>query len=127
GGAEILLLAAADPAQPYGGTLAWPRDADAERLPLARAPGAYVVLADGAPALFVERGGRGLITLPAFGDPEVARLSLAVLPRLLAPTGPLRELRLERVDRVPPAESTLGEALRGLGFRPSYRSWLLRP
>ena len=124
---EIVILAAADPAQPYGGTLAWPRDTDAERLPLARVPGAYVVLADGAPALFVERGGRGLITLPAFAQPEVGRLAIAALPRLLAPSGPLRELRLERVDRMPPADSTLADALRGLGFRPSYRSWLLRP
>jgi ATP-dependent Lhr-like helicase len=127
GGREIVMLAAADPAQPYGATLAWPREGDAERLPLARVPGAYVVLADGAPALFVERGGRGLITLPAFADPEVAGLVLTALPRLLAPLGPLRELRLERVDRLPPAESDLAEALRKLGFRPSYRSWLLRP
>ncbi len=127
GGPEILLLAAADPAQPYGATLPWPRDADAERLPLTRAPGAYLVLADGAPTLFIERGGRGLITLPAFADAEVGQRALAMLPRLLAPGGPLRELRLERVDRLPPAESSLAGALRGLGFRPSYRSWLLRP
>jgi hypothetical protein len=33
---------------------------------------------------------------------------------------------LERVDRVPPAESALAEPLRGLGFRPTYRAWLLR-
>jgi hypothetical protein len=39
----------------------------------------------------------------------------------------MRELRLERVDRVPPAESAIAELLRGLGFRPTYRSWLLRP
>jgi hypothetical protein len=39
----------------------------------------------------------------------------------------LREIRLERVDRVPPAESELAEQLRGMGFRPTYRSWLLRP
>jgi hypothetical protein len=39
----------------------------------------------------------------------------------------MRELRLERVDRIPPAESALAERLRGVGFRPSYRSWLLRP
>jgi ATP-dependent Lhr-like helicase len=126
-GPEILLLAAADPAQPYGATLPWPRDAESERLPLARVPGAYVVLADGAPALYIERSARGLLTLPAFADPEVARLVLGALPRLLAPEGPLRELRLERVDRVPPAESALAEGLRGLGFRPTYRSWLLRP
>jgi ATP-dependent Lhr-like helicase len=96
-------------------------------LPLARVPGAYVILADGAPALYVERGARGLLTLPALADPEVARLALGALRGLLAPAGPLRELRLERVDRVPPAESALAEGLRGLGFRPTYRSWLLRP
>jgi hypothetical protein len=39
----------------------------------------------------------------------------------------MRELRLERVDRLPPAESALAEQLRQIGFRPSYRSWLLRP
>jgi len=126
-GPEIVVLAAADPAQPYGASLPWPRDADAERLPLARVPGAYLVMADGVGALYVERGGRGLVTLPALADPEVGSLAVAALVKLLAPSGPLRELRLERVDRVPPAESSLADALRGLGFRPSYRSWLLRP
>jgi ATP-dependent helicase Lhr and Lhr-like helicase len=125
-GPEIVVLAAADPAQPYGASLPWPRDADAERLPLARVPGAYLVMADGVAALYVERGGRGLVTLPAMADPEVGSLALAALRHLLAPSGPLREFRLERVDRVPPAESSLAGALRGLGFRPSYRSWLLR-
>jgi len=38
----------------------------------------------------------------------------------------MRELRLERVDRVPVAESALGDALRDAGFRPSYRGWILR-
>jgi ATP-dependent Lhr-like helicase len=127
GGPEIVILAAADPAQPYGASLPWPRDAESDRLPLARVPGAYLVMADGAPALYVERGGRGLVTLPALADTVVATLAVGALPRLLAPSGPLRELRLERIDRVPPAESLLAEALRGVGFRPSYRSWLLRP
>jgi ATP-dependent Lhr-like helicase len=127
GGPEIVVLAAADPAQPYGASLPWPRDAEAERLPLARVPGAYLVMADGAAALYVERGGRGLVTLPPMADAEVAALAVGALKRLLAPAGPLRELRLERVDRVPPAESPLAEALRAIGFRPSYRAWLLRP
>jgi ATP-dependent Lhr-like helicase len=127
GGPEILVLAAADPAQPYGASISWPREAEMERLPLSRAPGAYVVLADGAPALYVERGGRGLLTLPAFAEEEVASHAMKALLRLLAPSGPLREVRLERVDRVPPGESALAGALRALGFRPSYRAWLLRP
>ena len=126
GGPRILVLAAADPAQPYGASLAWPRDGDAERLPLLRVPGAYVVLADGAPALYVERGGRGLLTLPAFAASDVAAAAIGALRLLLAPVGPMRELRLERVDRLPPAESALAEALRAIGFRPSYRSWLLK-
>jgi ATP-dependent Lhr-like helicase len=127
GGPRVTLLAAADPAQPYGATLPWPRDEGADRLPLQRAAGAYLVMVDGQAALYVERGGKGLLTLPAFTDAAVAGAALASLPRLLAPAGPMRELRLERVDRVPPAESAIAELLRGLGFRPTYRSWLLRP
>ncbi|HEX2194266.1 MAG TPA: hypothetical protein VHK63_04820 [Candidatus Limnocylindria bacterium] len=122
-----LLLAAADPAQPYGAILPWPRRDEAERLPLQRAAGAYVVLVGGEAALYVERGARGLITLPAADDVAVQEAGLAALPRLLLPAGPLQELRLERVNRVPPAESTLAERLRAMGFRPTYRSWLLRP
>ncbi|MEX1073129.1 MAG: DEAD/DEAH box helicase [Chloroflexota bacterium] len=126
GGPAILLLAAADPAQPYGASLPWPRQGDDDRLPLLRVPGAYVVLADGAPVLYVERGGRGLLTLPAFAANDVAAAAVGALRLLLAPAGPMRELRLDRVDRVPPAESALAEALRAIGFRPSYRSWLLK-
>jgi ATP-dependent Lhr-like helicase len=124
---SVVLLAAADPAQPYGAVLPWPRRDEAERLPLQRAAGAYVILVDGEAALYVERGARGLLRLPAADDPEVLHASLEALTRLLAPGGPLRELRLERVDRVPPAESELAERLRAMGFRPTYRSWLLRP
>jgi ATP-dependent Lhr-like helicase len=127
-GPRVLLLGAADPAQPYGATLPWPRGPEEEeRLPLQRVPGAYVVLVDGEAALYVERAGRGLLTLPAFAEPDVASVALSALPGLVAPGGPMREMRLERVDRVPPAESRLAEQLRALGFRPSYRAWLLRP
>jgi ATP-dependent Lhr-like helicase len=122
----VHVLAAADPAQPYGAVLPWPHEADAARLPLARVPGAYVVLVDGLAALYVERAGRGLLTLPALAEEGIAEAALAALPQLVAPGGPMKEMRLERVDRVPPAGSALAEALRGIGFRPSYRSWLLQ-
>jgi ATP-dependent Lhr-like helicase len=124
-GPRVVLLAAADPAQPYGAVLPWPRSEGTERLPLQRAAGAYVVMVGGAAVLYVERGGRGLLTLPAF-DPERGAAAVAALPRLLAPAGPLRELRLERVDRVPPAESGIAALLSEVGFRPSYRAWVLR-
>jgi ATP-dependent Lhr-like helicase len=122
----VRILAATDPAQPYGAALAWPRGADDERLPLQRAAGAYVVLVEGTAALYLERGGRGLITLPAAADSEVRDRAVAALPGLLNPSGPLRELRIERVDRGPVAESPLAEPLRDAGFRPSYRGYVLR-
>src|SRR5205823_224592 len=48
---EPLVLAAADPAQPYGAALPWPKRAGARA---ARVAGAHVVLLGGEPALFVE-------------------------------------------------------------------------
>ena len=69
----VRVLAATDPAQPYGAALAWPRPEGDERLPLQRAAGAYVVLVDGHAVLYLERGGRGLITLPAATDDRTRR------------------------------------------------------
>ena len=57
---EALVLAAADPAQPYGAALPWPRRAGARA---ARVAGAHVVLLGGSASLFVERGGRTLVPL----------------------------------------------------------------
>ena len=120
------VLAASDPAQPYGAALPWPRRGDDERLPLQRAAGAYVVLVGGRAALYVERGGKSLLTLPAGDDPEVAAVAVTALSRLVQPGGPMRELALERIDRAPPAASPLADLLREAGFRPSYRAWVLR-
>src|SRR5207248_3408306 len=57
---EALVLAAADPAQPYGAALPWPKRSGARA---ARVAGAQVVLLGGRPALYVERGGRSLAPL----------------------------------------------------------------
>ena len=125
--ASVRILAATDPAQPYGAALPWPRGTGDERLPLQRAAGAYVVIVDGEPALYLERGGRSLVRLPAAADESVAARAVAALPSLIGPAGPLKELRIERVDREPPAGSPLAEAMAGAGFRQGYRGWVLRP
>jgi ATP-dependent Lhr-like helicase len=122
---RVVLLAAADPAQPYGAALPWPRRDD-ERSPVQRAVGAYVVLVDGDAVLYVERGGRSLVTLPAADDAEVLAAALPALGELLQPIGPLRELVIERVDRDPVASSQMAEPLREIGFRQAYRGWVLR-
>jgi ATP-dependent Lhr-like helicase len=120
------VLAATDPAQPYGAALPWPRAEGDERLPLQRAAGAYVVLIDGQAVLYLERGGRSLLRLPAAADLAAAARAVEVLPSLVVPVGPHRELRLERIDRAPVGDSPLADALRAAGFRPSYRGWILR-
>ena len=119
------LLAASDPANPYGAALAWPRWSDEDRRPLARAAGAYVVIVDGEPVVYLERGGKSLQTLPAFADRETRRGALNALRQLLA-DGRFRSLQIERVDGAARRRlAALGRA-GAAGFQRSYRGWLLR-
>ena len=122
---RVHLLAAADPANPYGAALAWPRRDDDDRRAFARAAGAYVVLVDGVAALFLERGGRSLATFPAADEPLVAGLALRALGALVA-DGRFRELLVARVDGLPVAESPWRPALLEAGFVPGYRGLALR-
>ena len=123
---RVDLLAAADPAQPYGAALGWPRRDAADRRPYQRAAGAYVVLVDGAPVLVLERGGHGLATLPAADDPRQLELALGALRALLV-DGRLRELVVNRVDGEPvgPA-SPWRDRLAAAGFTAGYRGMALR-
>ena len=125
GVSDVLLLAASDPANPYGAGLAWPRWSEDDRRPLARAAGAYVVLLDGEPVVYLERGGKSLQTLPAFADPARAATALNALRQLLA-DGRFRSLQIERVDGIGVAESPHAAALAEAGFQRSYRGWRLR-
>ena len=58
---SYLLLAATDPANPYGASLPWPKLRG--RPPPGRTPGAHLLLRDGEPVVYVERGGRGILRL----------------------------------------------------------------
>jgi ATP-dependent Lhr-like helicase len=113
--APPLVLAATDPAQPYGAALKWP---ETPRRP-ARQAGAYVVLAGAEPVLFVERGGKGLQVLVDAGDPRVEP-SLAALADAVK-RGRIRRLGLERVDGEPVVGSPYEERLIELGFRAGPR------
>jgi ATP-dependent Lhr-like helicase len=121
----VHLLAATDPAQPYGAALPWPRRGEDDRRPLQRAAGAYVVLIDGVAAAYLERGGASLQLLPAADDPEVLRLAVTALRTLVA-DGRVRELVIKRVDGEPVSTSVRREALLTAGFVPGYRGLTLR-
>jgi ATP-dependent Lhr-like helicase len=121
----VHLLAAADPANPYGAAIPWPRRGEDDRRPLQRAAGAYVVLVDGMAALYLERGGSTLQVLPAADDPEVAVVAARALGGLVA-DGRTRELVLTKVDGRPIGDAPFREHLVAAGFVPGYRGLVLR-
>jgi ATP-dependent helicase Lhr and Lhr-like helicase len=133
-----VVLAATDPAQPYGASLPWPKRRDERtdagpasgphvrasgtRKP-SRVAGAYVVLAGAEPVLYVERGGRGLMTLTGAGDPRV-RPALDALAAFVTGRRGMK-LSLERVDGKPVVGSPWEPLLIELGFRAGPRKLTL--
>jgi ATP-dependent helicase Lhr and Lhr-like helicase len=118
---EPLVLAAADPAQPYGAGLPWPKRAGARA---ARVAGARVVLLGGEPALFVERGGRSLVPLR---DPDESwlREALAAVVEDFRRSS-LRRLAVERFDGEPVGETAIMPLLLDVGFVQGPRRATLR-
>ena len=116
------MLAATDPANPYGATLPWPKredDAERGRRP-ARVPGAYVVTLDAEPVLYVERGGKGLLPLR---EPD-RRAGCAPRSRRWPTTSAAaacQRLGLERFDGEPVVGSEVEQLLIELGFRQGPR------
>jgi ATP-dependent Lhr-like helicase len=133
GGREApLVLAATDPAQPYGAALPWPRrelsrgpgdGAPPDQRRLGRVAGAYVVLVDAELIAYVEKGGRGLVTLTRFDD-ERLRRGLETLAEHVR-GGRLPRMALERVDGEPVVGSSLESTLVALGFRQGPRKLTL--
>ena len=113
-----LVLAAADPAQPYGAALSWPKREGQERRP-SRVAGAYVVSVADEPALYVERGGRGLLTLaePRDGDGDPIAEGLRALADAVR-AGRVPKLSLERIDGEPAVASRLAATLLRAGLQP---------
>jgi ATP-dependent helicase Lhr and Lhr-like helicase len=118
-----IVLAATDPAQPYGAALPWPkRDEESARRPQ-RVAGAYVVLAGAEPILYVERGGKGIATLVEADDARLGP-TLEALARFVT-SGRGRKLSLERVDGEPVVGSAWEARLIELGFRAGPRKLTL--
>ena len=116
------MLAATDPAQPYGAALPWPkRDSDAAgpgRRP-SRTPGALVVLAGSEPVLYLERGGRALQSLVAPDDARIPAGLQALADH--AKAGRIRRIALEKVDGEPVMGTPWEAALEAVGFRAGPR------
>ncbi|MDH3308553.1 MAG: DEAD/DEAH box helicase, partial [Acidimicrobiia bacterium] len=106
--ADALVLAATDPANPYGGTLSWPDHVSGQP---SRSAGAYVVLTEGHLVVYVERGGRRILT---FTDDEAALNGAA---NALVEVGQRQKrFMVETVDDEPVTATPLGAALLANGF-----------
>jgi len=130
---RAVVLAAADPANPYGAALPWPTSSGEGEGPGARPgrkPGALVVLVDGELAWFLERGGRSLLTFT--DDPAADHAAATALADLVAARR-VASILVERIDGTPALQPRAGgqnpAALTGLieaGFVRTPRGMRLR-
>ncbi len=120
---DALVLAATDPANPYGAALPWPErpgEAASGHKP-GRKAGALVVLVEGRLVLYVERGGKTLLSWAEDDlQPAVDALALSVRE------GALGRLTVERADGEAITDSPLAAALEAAGFHPTPRGLRLR-
>jgi ATP-dependent Lhr-like helicase len=135
--AEVAVLAATDPANPYGATLRWPKrhapsapgaqgasgpgtgDADAGRGPT-RSVGAMVILVDGALGAYIARGDRQLSAYLPEAEPQRSRVgravSQALIERARAGADSPRGMLIEEIDGGPAAFHPLAPYLAEAGF-----------
>lgn len=117
------VLAACDPANPYGAALAWP-EVEGQHRP-ARRSGALVVLLQGALVLYAERGARTVLT---FTDDPFALTAAGHALAAVVRRGQVQGLTVQTVDGVPllGSEHPLVAALTEAGFHPTPRGLRLR-
>ncbi len=114
-----VVLSATDPAQPYGASLRWPESVGRP----ARTAGAHVVLVDGELVLFVERGGKSMLSFPALTD-DPARLRDPVwIDALqdLVRRQMLSKIEVAKIDGEPASSTAIGEAMVEHGFVRAYK------
>ncbi len=119
-----VLLAATDPAQVYGAALSWPAQAgqDIGHRP-GRKAGAILVQVDGEPVLYLERGGRTLLTWPT----ESASLAAAIACLCAAITsGRLPTATITKIDGFDALAAPIAPQLSAAGFRQTPRGLRLR-
>ena len=120
-----VLLAAADPANPYGAALAWPAVTTEEKHRPARRAGAMVAMVDGQLVAYAERGGRSLLTFTSdrpLLDAAAAAMAAAVR------RGGLGGVTVQRIDGRSSFEGgPAADALQEAGFTATPRGLRLRP
>ena len=112
-------LGATDPANPYGAALGWP---SIEGHRPGRKAGALVVLVDGALGVYVERGGKTVLTF-GLDDAGMAAAAESLSATVKRAGG---KLRIEKIDGEFGIGTPFGEALVRSGFAPTPQGLRLR-
>ncbi|GAB18652.1 putative ATP-dependent helicase [Gordonia effusa NBRC 100432] len=124
---SAVVLAATDPANPYGAALDWPRRDDVEDAAAGHRPGrkagALVVLVDGMLALFVERGGKTVLTFTADDDALTAAAGRLVDT---VTSGRVDKLNVDHIDGSAALSTALSKIFVGAGFATTPRGLRLR-
>lgn len=119
---RAVTLAATDPANPYGAALGWPRRDDVSHRP-GRKAGGLVVLVDGSLVLYLERGGRTVLSFS--DDDDIVRAAAADLAAT-AKARRLDTLTIEKVNGEGVYGTPLAVALQEAGFVVTPRGYTLR-
>ena len=122
GPGEVVVLSAIDPANPYGWLLPWPtREGEASPR---RVAGASVVLVGGEAVLYLDRGGKRMVTFPAADDPETFAEAAGALGSVAARLRG-KMLRVEKIDGTPARTSPRADQLRAAAFTSDLRGLTL--
>jgi ATP-dependent Lhr-like helicase len=114
-----VVLAATDPAQPYGAAISWPIS---EGRP-ARSAGASVVLRSGVPMVWFDRRSHHLVTFPLAAVDQAWAEALAALVK----DGRARSVEVRKVNGEPVTPgSSWAQSLAAAGFVEGYRGWVMR-
>ncbi|MFE1383272.1 ATP-dependent helicase [Streptomyces sp. NPDC058740] len=124
-GPRAVVLAAADPANAYGAALSWPEPPTGAGHKPGRKAGAMVVLVDGELTLYMERGGKTLLSWPTDPDSPALRAAAQALAAS-ATAGSLGTVTVERINGATALTSPLAGALEAAGFHATPRGLRLR-
>ncbi|MGQ4515541.1 ATP-dependent helicase [Streptomyces sp. DW26H14] len=122
---RAVLLAAADPANAYGAALPWPQPPEGANHKPGRKAGSLVVLVDGELTLYMERGGKTLLSWAADPEGPALRTAAGALASAAA-SGSLGTITVERANGAAALTSPLGRALEAAGFHATPRGLRLR-
>ncbi|MGW6248436.1 Lhr family ATP-dependent helicase [Streptomyces roseolus] len=125
-GPRAVVLAAADPANAYGAALPWPEPPTGAGHKPGRKAGALVVLVDGELTLYVERGGKTVLSWPTEPDAPALAAAAGALAEA-ARAGALGTVTVERVNGATALTSPLARPLEAAGFLATPRGLRLRP